>query len=187
MKISYINDFESEVVKMLQFEDGLLQEFQKQDTEKCRIMQGYIQGKTLREMKEQGFKSTSLKILRTYAYDLALGPEHVLTIYVNGFHVTNKKDVFYCLNGNLNDYDGESVILWQIDDIGKFHRRIHNFLAVFDPYPSSKYQLTRGRFLANDRNIIVCDLSYEDFVNQIIKLGKYERNQIIRRVQNPFS
>lgn len=173
---------------MLKFKDGLLQEFQKQDTEKCRIMQGYIQGKTLREMEEQGFKPTNLKILRTYAYDLALRPEHVLTIYVNDFHVTNSKDVFYCLNGNLKDYDGESVIIWHIDDIGKFYRRIHeDFLAVFDPYLSSKYRLTRGRFLANDRNIIVCDLSYEDFVNQITKLGKYERNQIIRRVHNPFS
>ena len=57
----------------------------------------------------------------------------------------------------------------------------------FEPYLSSKYRLTRGRFLANDRNIIVCDLSYEDFVNRITKMGKYERNQIIRRVQNPFS
>ena len=103
---------------MLKFKDGLLQEFQKQDTEKCRIMQGYIQGKTLREMEEQGFKPTNLKILRAYAYDLALRPEHVLTIYVNDFHVTNSKDVFYCLNGKLKDYDGESVIIWQIDDIG---------------------------------------------------------------------
>ena len=171
---------------MLRFEKSLIEDFKRYNTVKSQIMLAYMQGYSMHDLEMKGYKKTNIKDVRLVAYEFALKPEHVYTIYTRNYQYgfnTKDKETFHSINGKLTDYDGEDTIVWHVQNVSSFYRSIHGgFLGIFDPYPISERRLSRGRFLANNLNIIACDLSYEDFVRQIVKMGDYEEKQVTRRV-----